>query len=268
MISIIISSYRESYFENLKYNIHKSIGAVDFEVVRIYNPAKMSLNKAYNLGAEKAKFPYLVFLHEDVTILSENWGEVLISYLKDQSVGIIGLAGNKKKFNLPTGCETGINKYRKVFVTHLPSEVLAAGHKEPTEVRTLDGVFLATRKEIWKSIKFNENIAGFHFYDLDFSLRVDRHYQNYVISSIKLLHHSLGNFGDEWIKSNLDFHNRAYEFDIPTKEEKEQVRIFWYKRLKNEDISFILKLKYLARMGVGMESIKYALRFLINHNYQ
>ena len=51
-----------------------------------------------------------------------------------------------------------------------------------SSVATLDGVFLATRKEVWKEIQFDEKlIKGFHGYDLDFTLRAAQRFHNYVV---------------------------------------------------------------------------------------
>ena len=40
------------------------------------------------------------------------------------------------------------------------------------EVVCLDGVFICSRKEVWQQSKFNDaDLKGFHFYDIDFSLK-------------------------------------------------------------------------------------------------
>ncbi|GAB2778861.1 glycosyltransferase [Salinimicrobium soli] len=264
MISIIISSYRPNYFEQLQSNIQDTIGEIKYEIIKIHNPGLISLNSAYNCGARKSKFEYLLFLHEDILFLSNNWGKEIIRVLTDKSIGVVGVAGNEKKFWLPTGCETGIPKYRHVYVTHSPKKGIQNSHvKDPIKVRTLDGVFMAVRKSVWYEIKFDEKLGGFHFYDLDFSIRVGQHYQNLVLPAIRLQHFSLGNFGEDWIRRNLKFHKGNYDFDKPTTEEKIRIRIFWYTRLLKEKISSITKLRYIGKMGMGKFTWKYALRFLM-----
>ena len=41
-------------------------------------------------------------------------------------------------------------------------------------MHALDGVFLATRRDVFAQLKFDEEIAGFHCYDLDFTYRAFR----------------------------------------------------------------------------------------------
>lgn len=263
MISIIISTYRKNYLAQVASNIKKTIGNVAYEIIEIENPDVMGIATAYNHGASRAKYNYLIFLHEDVSFSSKNWGKKVVEILKEQEAGILGLAGNEKKFSLPTGCETGINLYRHVFVVHSTEEKLKKkAPKDAIPVRTLDGVFLAMTAERWKEFKFNEDIPGFHFYDLDISLRVSNKYQNYVIPTISLKHFSLGNFGDRWITKCIKFHKRDYIFDICSNEEKELVRKFWYSRLMSEKISFYNRFMYIQQMGFSLDSWRQALKFL------
>ena len=71
MLSIIISSYQPHYYTALEKNIAATCG-VEYELIKIDNPGLMGLCQAYNKGAEKAKYEYLLFLHEDVNVLTVN----------------------------------------------------------------------------------------------------------------------------------------------------------------------------------------------------
>lgn len=263
MISIIISSYNENYFLKLKNNIKETIGDVEYELIQIWNPGIMSISDAYNKGAYKTRYDNLLFIHEDVEFLSNNWGAVVLKYLQLNNVGICGLAGSEKYFNLPIGFETGIKKYRQIYLKHQKDEVVKSRLKSiPIKVRTLDGVFLIMLKGTWQKLRFNKDIKGFHFYDLDITLRASRIYQNYVIPEISLHHFSLGHFNNSWVKAILKLPTKDYDFDIPTKNELNFVRNYWYNRLANEDISILNRLKYVLKMGVDRSSRKVALHFL------
>ena len=77
----------------------------------------MSISAAYNKGARKAKYNYLLFIHEDIKFLENNWGqELLQSHNSNDNIGIIGLAGGTKKFPLPTGFESGIYELKHNFI--------------------------------------------------------------------------------------------------------------------------------------------------------
>lgn len=263
MISIIISTYQSKYFDVLSQNIGLTIGNTAYEIIQVKNQGIMSLSKAYNKGAKEAKYDFLLFVHEDVEFLIKDWGEIILKYSKIENAGIFGLAGSLKKFKLPTGFETGIKKYRRVYVKHRREEEIESQSDERIiKVRTLDGVFLAMSKKRWEMLKFNEEIKGFHFYDIDISLRASKYFQNYIIQEIRLIHFSRGSFDSSWIKAALRFNSMNYDFDIPTREEFNYTRKFWYERLKNENISIKNRIRYILKMGFNKDSVKAALLFL------
>ena len=91
----------------------------------------------------------------------------------------------------------------------------------------VDGLFIAVNK---KNIKktFNEEVKGFHFYDVDFSFR------NFiegvkigVFYDIRITHLSVGQTNEQWDINRKDFVKR-YENHlpviIPTKFKKNQSR--------------------------------------------
>lgn len=267
MISIIISSYKENLFEAIVQNIEESIGDTTFEIVKVPNPGLMSIGNAYNKGAAIAKFEKLLFIHEDICFLSEEWGLELEGILEDKNTGIVGVAGGVKKFKLPTGHDQGIEKYRQVYVNHSPDEKFTkSGIKKFYKVKTLDGVFLAMKKKIWLEFKFDEELKDYHFYDLDISLRVSNKFTNYVTSNIPIHHFSKGNFDNKWIRASLEFHQKSYNYDFATHSEIEIVRNFWYNRLIKEDITWKNRLYYIFGMGVDKYSLDQAINFLFSKN--
>jgi len=261
MLSIIVTSYRHDYFNALSANIGLTIGETPYELIQIWNPGIMSIGEAYNQGAVKSTHDYLLFLHEDVSFKTNNWGKVVLAYLNRQNTGICGLAGSAKQFNLPIGYETGLKKYRHIYVKHQNDELIEPGLK-PHKVKTLDGVFLAMTKHLWKLFKFDSSIEGFHCYDLDISLRVSIDYQNYVLPEIIIHHLSIGQFNNAWVKSILLFYKRTYAYDITTNVELNTIRQYWFNRLEQEDISFINKLRYILAMGINLATWKFGVKFL------
>lgn len=192
MISLIISTYKPELFGAVVSNIQKTIG-VEHEIIKINNPGTMSLSRAYNFGAEQAKYDHLLFVHDDVIFQTENWGSILCRYLMENTSGIIGIAGSDYVPSAPSGW----------FVQKQNSE----NTKHPAQAFAVDGVFMAVSKNHFKEIKFNENIGGYHGYDLDFSLRMAQKYQNFIIKDIRLEHLSAGKIDQTYLKNNMQIRN-------------------------------------------------------------
>lgn len=206
MISIIISSYLPQYFAALEKSIAETCG-MQYEIIKIDNPGLMGICKAYNKGAAKSQFNYLLFIHEDILFKTENWGEKLIAHLDQKETGIIGLAGSSyvpsapsswtvsEKYNFANILQ-GNKENSKSFPIHTTKETR-------NRVFAVDGVFLGIKKENFLSFKFNEDLEGFHGYDLDLSLRISKKHQNYVINDILIQHFSNGNLDQLWFDANV-----------------------------------------------------------------
>ncbi|QOW10881.1 hypothetical protein Q73A0000_11195 [Kaistella flava (ex Peng et al. 2021)] len=230
MLSIIISSYQEKYFSTLQKNIAETIG-IDYEIVKIENPNLMGICEAYNHGAKKAKYENLLFIHEDVEFITQNWGDLLIQFLNRPNWGIIGLAGCKYVPNVPFAWwDKFENSFRNLHQFNKNTEVRNYNISEYKEVLAIDGVFLACRKKIHQEFPFNENIKGFHGYDLDFSVRVAEKYSNLLAHNIKLKHFSEGNPNKEWWDDILK--NRKL-FKAPSKQKiDKKTELYFYRKLE------------------------------------
>tara|TARA_R110000868_G_scaffold96857_3_gene266390 strand:+ start:2601 stop:3488 length:888 start_codon:yes stop_codon:yes gene_type:complete len=221
MLSIIISSYQKSYYDQFEKNIEASIGTdFQYEIIKIENPGIMGICSAYNLGASKAKFPYFLFVHEDVQFETQNWGDKLVQHLKRPEVGIVGLAGANRKTKMMSSwyqLSTGNNDanrfyYRQIFKFQEREPELRVNnpfYEDISPVITLDGLFLAIESSKFNQFKFDENLLkSFHGYDLDFSLSVSTRYQNIVIYDILLTHFSEGKVNELWENEVLLVHKK------------------------------------------------------------
>lgn len=209
MISIIICSINDALFKQVVESIEHSI-QVPFEIIRMDNKAnQFGICKAYNDGAAKANFPYLCFLHEDILIKSSNWGAGIINFFEQNpNVGIVGVAGATYKSLVPSVWAQGlhgtdhanlIQHYRKTIAMHTESVSEAF-----SEVKTLDGVFLFTKKEVWEKHPFDEvTFDKFHCYDLDFCLQVGQHHQIFVYNHLLIEHFSSGSLNVDWVNYSI-----------------------------------------------------------------
>lgn len=207
MISIIISSYLPQYFSALEKNIAETVG-VPYEIIKIDNPRLMGICEAYNKGATKSQYDYLLFTHEDILFKTDSWGEKLINHLDQKNTGIIGLAGSSYIPSAPSSW-TVSEKYNVVNLLQGNKENLEyfpiqTTKEKRNKVFAVDGVFLGIKKEDYIDFRFNENLLkGFHGYDLDFSLRVSKKLQNYVVDDILIQHFSGGNLNKFWFDTNI-----------------------------------------------------------------
>lgn len=212
MISIIVCSVNPVFFEQFELSISNSIGTA-YELIRIDNRGNdYSICEAYNKGANRAKYPYLCFAHEDILFGATNWGPPLMAAFEDKHAGIIGVAGSKYK-SLAPGAWPNNNAALDCYdlVQHYPLEnrqELQRNNPDPAqdyaEVKTLDGVFLFTSSEVWRNNLFDDaTFKGFHGYDLDFSLQVGESYPLYVSYNLMIQHLSPGRLNKTWVEQSI-----------------------------------------------------------------
>lgn len=216
MISAIVCTRNQTLRKQFEYNLAHTIG-VTYELIFIDNSeGKYGLCQAYNRGAYQSQYPYLCFVHEDVLFRSQGWGDTLISLLNDPVIGAVGVAGGTYKaatisgwWDVPEPC------LKKHLIQHNPDGSTQKVNLQPTdgcstEVTTLDGVFLSTRREVWQQHPFDENVfSGFHFYDTDFCTQIGQAYQVVVTSEITLEHLSSGKPASiGWIENAIKYHQK------------------------------------------------------------
>lgn len=224
MISIIICSVNSSRLNSLKENITATIG-LPHEIIAIDNSnGQYGICAAYNLGEKKSRFPLLCFMHEDVIIETQNWGQLVCKHLSDRAVGLIGVAGGDAKSLVPSSWSIPVYSNEINIIQHYkdrnqePKEVTTTRNQPKTEfseVVVLDGVWLCTRKDVFQQNRFDEKmLRGFHGYDIDYSLQVGTLYKLLVIFDITLHHYSEGNPGKEWLDASIAI-SRKWKNHLP-----------------------------------------------------
>ena len=265
MISVIICSINKVLAQQVQKNIAATIGVV-WEFIVIENMVSpKSLTEVYNVGASKSKSDVLLFVHEDVLFQTKNWGQKLLDYFeKDNSLGLIGIAGSKYKSSVPSGWFSGIEALDCCNILHvdinnqkLPMYFNPLPGSLAQDVVVLDGVLLCCKKNVWQQVKFDEILLkGFHLYDIDFSFRVAQKFKVIVSFEIDLVHLTEGgSFGDEWVNNTLLWYSKKqsllpfYTKDLSTQKSKFESAFIrnWLIRLKQEDISFSNKICWLYK---------------------
>jgi len=221
MISIVICSVRESYFVSLEKNIKETIGVTAYEIIKIDNLVeKLSITQAYNKGIERSKFDFLLFIHEDVLFHTVNWGKILLeNFNANTKIGLIGIAGTAYKSNFPSAFWHTkeemlhinlIQHYKNKKASHFK---LGFNNGNLEKAVAIDGVFIGLRKNT--GVKFNEEIKGFHCYDLGISTDVlENGYEVAVTNQILIEHFSIGNANVDFVKGVINFH-KLYQAKLP-----------------------------------------------------
>lgn len=159
-----------------------------------------SLPKVYNKAIDFAiqeNFDVIVLCHDDVIIESD-----LVYKLESamSNFDVAGVAGTTEcKMQEPVlwhlmGGGFGSGKLHGA-VAHGDDKQKSMTYfgPYPKRVVLLDGVFLAIKRKVFEKIRFDEsNPAGFHFYDLDYSLSCHKEGFKIGVSDILITHASPG----------------------------------------------------------------------------
>lgn len=226
MISVIICSVDRDALALVKDNIRSTIG-VEHEIVAIDNLGTgKGICEVYNEGTALARYDILCFMHEDVVILTKDWGRKVKAIFDDATVGLLGVAGSTCRSLTPSGwfppSEYGTAPWRLNMIQG--SKYNNAGQKTDyfnpaneklSRVACVDGVWFCTIKNIARLVKFDSDLLkGFHGYDIDYSLGVSNSHQVMVTFDILLRHESEGNFDITWLKEIIKVQNK-YKDQLP-----------------------------------------------------
>lgn len=210
MISVVCSS--QYPLDEFKKHILTTSGlGKHIEFLGYENKGEFSLTEIYNRGLKEAKYNTIVFVHHDVIIETAGWGRKIIDHFKaEEDFGILGVAGTT---DMPaTGMwwadrtkMTGIVNHKIGDKPKYESKYSISSGNKVNEVLIVDGVFFAVDKSRIKN-GFNEDIKGFHFYDIDFAFSNSlRGVGVGVITNVRITHKSIGETNEEWEKNRQQF---------------------------------------------------------------
>ncbi|MEP6614601.1 MAG: glycosyltransferase [Mucilaginibacter sp.] len=221
MLSLIICARANDIPLSLKENIADTIGA-DYEIVVIDNSDNShSIFSAYNLGAQKSKYPYLCFMHDDIAFHTQNWGELVSNHFNDEKAGAIGIAGTPYVPYMP-GSWWGGNLVNINILSdreggeHHSFQAIPPTTANKNNVLVLDGVWFCIRKSLFDKIRFDDvTYSGFHFYDVDITMQVSQAgYNVYCVFDILIKHCSEADINETWIQNALAF-NKKWNTVLP-----------------------------------------------------
>ena len=219
MISVVFST-RE---DNPKHKEHILVTSgiyKDIEVIQYINNGEYSLTEIYNKALKETTNDIVVFCHDDIILETKNWGNKILNHFKrNPNYGIIGKAGTKYMPSSGRWWDYGMTEVvGQVYHQHEGKKWLSKynesfGNKiEDTII--VDGLFFVVNKNnIVKD--FDEDIKGFHFYEIDFC------FNNFlndvkigVISDIAVTHLSIGQTNQQWEDNRIQFVEK-YKGSLP-----------------------------------------------------
>ena len=134
--------------------------------------------QALNFAAKTAKNEYLIFTHQDISLISTDWLNYAESFLKSiLNCGIAGLVGVRK--NKTTGKTDFLNR----IYTGTPPHPWGSTISEPEQVNSLDECIAIIPKNVFQRLKFDEKTCDrWDLYMVDYCLAVKRmNLQPYVL---------------------------------------------------------------------------------------
>jgi len=140
---------------------------VEYQLIRVDNRQGQfkSAAQALNYGACQAQGKYLMFVHQDVFLISPRWLSQVENILDTlPALGIAGVAGNNEEFrgsitNIYHGCLTRPAGKARITV--------------PTRVQTVDECLAIIPRSVFHKLCFDEfTCDDWHLYAVDYALCV------------------------------------------------------------------------------------------------
>jgi len=177
---------------------------VNYELILIDNTKGQfkSGAEALNYGASKTKSQskYIIFVDQDIRLLSNTWLEKAERILDSISnLGIAGVAGARESKNGER--ETVTNIKHGIPPKNLRNCVFI---KKPEKIQTLDECLIIIPRSVFKNLKFNTKTCdSWHFWAVDYCLAVKKlGFDSYVIP-LPLHHKSAGIISNNYLKTIL-----------------------------------------------------------------
>ncbi len=200
-VSIVICSVQPERFDKVCANYHALLSGVPHEIIGIHDAR--SLCEGYNRGLRRAGGEILVFSHDDIEIVTPDFGARLLTWLKRYD--LVGVAGTTRLIggnwinagwpHLHGQIGSRISKPGSLVVTAYQIRGAAI-----PGAQAIDGVFLAARREVVERIAFDEaTFDGWHLYDLDFTFSAYlAGFRSAICNDLCLIHNSIGGYSRDW----------------------------------------------------------------------
>jgi hypothetical protein len=200
-VSVVVCSRDEQEGRRIREHYEELLAGRPFEIVHVYDAR--SLCEGYNRGFAKTSGDVVIFSHDDIEIVTEDFATRLLRHLS--SCDVVGLAGTSQLAGA-VWTSAGWPRLHGCLGQRYPAgrgfSFECYGPIARAPIEAVDGLFLAANRATCKAIPFDEaSFDGFHFYDVDFSYRAFlAGYRIAVPWDILAVHDSVGSFDAGWQK--------------------------------------------------------------------
>lgn len=199
MISFVVCSIDPAKLERLRGDLSRRCAGETWELVHIGDAR--SLCEGYNRGLARTRGELIVFCHDDIGLLRDDFIDRLRRHLaRADLVGVAGstlAAGPGWFWAGPPHTASWVSAPHASGIT---CGLLGGGGPTVDSAQALDGVFLAGRRAAFEALPFDaDTFDGFHGYDVDLSYRAWQSGLRCTIAlDLLLWHQSGGNFSASW----------------------------------------------------------------------
>ncbi|WP_166829868.1 glycosyltransferase family 2 protein [Thalassoroseus pseudoceratinae] len=179
--------------------------ASDVRIRMVPVPGEFNFSRVVNAGVAASNSPYLVLLNNDMTIIAPNWLDVIVAWLDQSEVGIVGA-----KLNFPNDTiqhagiiMRGDGPGPKPAFHHLKFQPHDAPGpfgmlKTTRNYSAVTGACLAVTRKVWDEVDgFDERLAV-AYNDVDFCLSVrEAGYRIVYSPQVELYHHESASRGTD-----------------------------------------------------------------------
>lgn len=222
-LSVIIVSQDDQRYDAADAEYAGAFAAWPHERIRVKGAA--SMYGGYAHGFARSHGEIIVFSHDDIRFATPDFAARLANVMSSSDIaGIVGTT----KVSGPALNWSG-HPHLHGAVTHHGSdseefEFALASLTGPRigNAQGLDGVFIAARRDWVERVGFDpDGIAGFHFYDLDFTYRGFRAGARLVIAcDLALVHRSRGRLDGAWSRAQAAFARKFPHLRAPASEHR------------------------------------------------
>lgn len=201
MISYVVPLWREKHFEKwTRPEIQHQIDTYGGELILESDP--YSIFAALERGRQKAKFPLVCYMHDDLQILDLDASERMHRLMGDSGAGLMGVVGSHVDercipwwtANRCVGGWTWLSREKKPFYqdARITNAEPLNHQRHPTDYELawlLDGIFMVENRDVTGDLPWMD-ADGWHGYDIDRSMQVHNMGADVIVGDVSVCHHS------------------------------------------------------------------------------
>jgi len=179
---------------------------IEYEMITIDSARQgfQSAAQALNFGGNQAKGKYIMFVHQDVNLLSNTWlkdAEEMLDTIPN--LGIAGVVGSVEEG------DSVLERMRNVIAHGDDREQIGNPISSPERVQTLDEMLLIVPREVFLEYQFDETTcSNWHLYGVDYCLTMLTVGKGVYVIPLFVIHKSKGALTDK------PFHKLSFIFNF------------------------------------------------------